>query len=81
MKRLDIETTQDEYDCDTCGCSSAYGGILKLDGVEILSKEAYAHCFNVETWEVDELLALFLEKQFGIEVYVDGEKLEGIKFP
>ena len=71
--KIEIITDQDRHDCETCGSSYASGGRVLVDGVEILSKPASAHCFGGSHYSEDDLLVMALAKM-GHEVLVDGEK-------
>lgn len=70
--RIDIETTSDIHDCETCGFSYAAGGSVKIDGVEVLRRDASAHCYDGVSYNDDELLVMALKK-IGHDVFVDGE--------
>lgn len=71
--KIEIETTTDDHDCETCGGSYAEGGIVKVDGEVVLERQAVAHCFNGASFSEAELLVMALTK-LGHEITVDGGK-------
>ena len=44
--QIEIRWILDEYDCETCGASSAEGAIVSLDGKELFRLDPVAHCYN-----------------------------------
>lgn len=74
MKKIEIETTFDEHDCETCGNSWAEGGTVKIDGKEVLTIEPFAHCYGGTDYDERDLLILALH-EVGINVLVNGEKM------
>ena len=70
--KIEIETLWDDHDCETCGGSSAYGGIVYVDGKEVLRREPVAYCYGVPSFSEDDLLVMAL-KGLGIKVLVDGD--------
>lgn len=71
--RIEIETNYDTHYCDTCGNNWADGGVVRVDGVEVLRRDPHAHCYNGTSYNVDELLVMALDK-LGHTVMVDGGK-------
>lgn len=72
MKKIEIETTSDDHDCETCGPTWAEGGIVRVDGVEVLHREPLAHCYDGVNFSETDLLVMSLKK-LGVEVMVDGK--------
>ncbi|MTH94852.1 hypothetical protein [Roseibium sp. RKSG952] len=68
--RIRIETDDDTHDCEICGGSYAYGGMVFVDDVLVVDKPASAHCFNGSSYNEGELLVMALKK-LGHEVVVD----------
>ena len=68
--KIEITTTSDEYECETCGFDWAEGGYVHVDGELVLEKEAVAHCFGGASYTESELLVLALEK-LGHTITVD----------
>lgn len=67
MSRLEIEWSEDSYDCDDCGMSWNTGVSVEYDGVSILHRPAHAYCYGVRDADyVDVLVALC--KHLGISV-------------
>jgi hypothetical protein len=71
--RIDIETNSDVHECETCGNSWAEGGAVIIDGVEVIRRDASAHCFGGTNYSDDELLVMALKKM-GHDVFVDGDR-------
>lgn len=71
--KIDIDTTEDYYDCETCGGSYACGGTVRIDGKPVLERIPSAYCYDSPSFSESDLLVMALKK-VGIEVYVDGEK-------
>lgn len=69
--KIEIETSEDDTDCETCGSSYASGGRVIVDGVEILNRPPHAHCYDGVHFDPDELLVMALKK-LGHVVLVDG---------
>ena len=70
--KIEIVTTEDTHECETCGCSMAEGGRVFVDDYLVLEKEPIAHCYNGQTYSYTELLILALEKM-GHNITVDGQ--------
>jgi len=70
---IDIETMDDSHECETCGISVAYGGVVYIDGKEVLRREPSAYCYDDPSFDEDALLVMALKK-IGIDVFVDGER-------
>ena len=62
-----IEYLEDAMDCETCGGNWATGYVITKDGVEVISKRPYAHCYNDITYSSSEALMDILKLE-GIEV-------------
>jgi len=73
MKRIEIETLSDVHECETCGSSWAEGGVVYVDGEEILRREPLAYCYGTPSYSESDLLVMALKK-LGIDVIVDGEQ-------
>lgn len=73
MKTIEIITTSDIQDCDTCGSNWAEGGYVIIDGVEVLRVTPEASCFGGLGASESELLLLALSA-VGVSVRVDGYK-------
>lgn len=73
--KIEIETLSDSHDCETCGGSWAEGGIVYVDGKELLRREPVAYCYGVPSFSEHELLVMALKK-IGVEVTVDGEPFQ-----
>jgi hypothetical protein len=71
--RIDIETNDDIHDCETCGFDYAEGGVVKVNGVEVLRRDAVAHCYAGTSYNEDELLVMALKK-LGHDVFVNGDR-------
>lgn len=71
--RIEIETNTDEHECETCGVNYAEGGRVLIDGEEVLSRDAVAHCYGGSNYYSDELLVMALSK-IGHSVFIDGDK-------
>lgn len=69
--KIEIETSYDSVECETCGGNYAEGGVVKVDGVEILNYPAEASCYGGGSYSESELLVMALKK-LGHEVIVDG---------
>ena len=72
MKKIEIERLFDDYECETCGSSYAEGGIVQIDGEQILERIPRAYCYNDPSFTEMDLLVMSL-KQLGIEIIVDDE--------
>ena len=59
---LDITWLTNDYECEDCGCSSAYGALVTLDGDLLLHLEPSAHCFGGSSWDEEEVYRMVLEK-------------------
>lgn len=73
--KIEIETMEDNHDCETCGGSWAYGGVVTVDGKEVLRREPVAYCYGVPSFSEHDLLVMALKK-IGVEVTVDGEPFQ-----
>lgn len=51
MAKIKIELRMDEHECDTCGCSVAYGYTIYKDGEVALHREPIAHCYGSESYD------------------------------
>ena len=71
--KIEIESNNDQYECETCGMDWAQGGIVKVDGEVIIDLPAVAHCYGGQSYSEDDLLVMALKKM-GIDVFVDGER-------
>lgn len=60
--KIEINTNDDYYDCETCGGSFASGGTVHIDGELIIDLPAQAHCLGGQSFSQDELLVLALRK-------------------
>lgn len=69
--KIEIKTLSDSYDCETCGGSWAEGGVVYVDGLEVLRREPVAYCYGVPSFSEHDLLVMTLKK-IGVEVTVDG---------
>ncbi len=67
MKQIKIITDEDSVDCNTCGATRASGGVVYIDGVEVLSLPAAAACYDGDDNSPEQLLIKALSLQ-GIEV-------------
>lgn len=70
--KIEIKTTEDTHDCETCGWDYATGGIVYVDGDLVLEKTPIAHCYNGQSYSETDLLILALEK-LGHTVLFDDE--------
>lgn len=67
-KKLEIVWNYDEHSCMTCGGSYSTGAIVKLDGKEIMSIPANAHCiYNVDINYEHIFMALLRELNITVE--------------
>lgn len=73
MKRIEIETMTDEHECETCGSSWSEGGVVYVDGEEVLCREPRAYCYGTPSYSESDLLVMALKK-LGVEVRVDSEQ-------
>ena len=73
--KIEIEMMSDTHDCETCGGSWAMGGVVYVDGEEVLRREPVAYCYGVPTFSEYDLLVMALKK-IGVEVKVDGKQFE-----
>jgi hypothetical protein len=71
-KTIEIITTSDTYECDTCGMDWAEGGYVLIDGEKVLEVVPSAYCLGGTSASESELLVLALSK-IGVKVRVDGE--------
>lgn len=70
MSKIEIETLDDEHECETCGPSWAEGAIVKIDGVIALELEPAAHCFAGESYDLTDVL-LRVIRHLGHDVVID----------
>lgn len=73
--KIEIKTLSDSHDCETCGGSWADGGIVYVDGKELLRREPVAYCYGVPSFSESDLLVMALKK-LGVELTVDGKPFE-----
>lgn len=73
--QIEIETMEDYHDCETCGGNWAYGGVVTVDGKEVLRREPIAYCYGVPSFSEHDLLVMALKK-INVEVTVDGASFE-----
>lgn len=73
MKVIRINTTQDVWECDTCGTDWAEGGEIFVDDILVDEVVPVAHCYGGTSATDYELLLLALA-HLGIRVEVDGCK-------
>lgn len=69
--KIEIKTTTDSHGCETCGGSWAEGGVVYVDGKEVLERIPSAYCYGVPSFSESDLLVMALKK-IGIDVFVDG---------
>lgn len=75
MKLIEIKTSQDDHDCDTCGTTYARGGVVYIDGRKTLDKEPVAYCYGSTNYDEADLLVMALAA-VGVEVRVDGSRYD-----
>jgi hypothetical protein len=75
LMKVEIEVLTDSHDCETCGCSWAEGGVVYVDGVEVLVRKPSAYCYNSPSFSESDLLVMALTK-LGHEVLVDGSRYQ-----
>ena len=73
--KIEIETITDSHDCETCGRSWAEGGVVYVDGKEVLRREPVSYCYGVPSFSEHDLLVMALKK-IGVEVTVDGSAVQ-----
>lgn len=73
--KIDIKLMTDDHDCETCGSTWAEGGVVYVDGKEVLRREPVAYCYGTPTFSEHDLLVMALKK-IGIQVMVDGNPFE-----
>jgi hypothetical protein len=73
--KIEITTSRDSHDCETCGGNWAEGGVVEVDGKEVLIREPEAYCYGVPSFSESDLLVMALKK-IGIDVYVDGDRYQ-----
>ena len=61
MKKLSIDWSYDEHECETCGCSYSEGAVVKLDDEIILDFPAHAHCFSMVNVGYEDILKSLCE--------------------
>lgn len=70
--KVEIQWSEDENDCETCGGRWSRGAVVKVDGETVLDKPAYAHfCNNVIVDESEVYKAIL--KHIGCEVIETGD--------
>lgn len=72
--KIDIKLMTDDHDCETCGSTWAEGGVVYVDGKEVLRREPVAYCYGTPTFSEHDLLVMALKK-IGIQVMVDGNPI------
>lgn len=71
MNKILIQRTEDEHDCETCGCSWEESYMTEFNG-EVIGKEAVAYCFGAEnTSLVDVLISVLFKLGYVVEVQDD----------
>lgn len=70
--KIEITTDYDTYECETCGTDYASGGIVTVDGIEIVNLPAAAHCYAGQSFSESDLLVIAL-RRMGHEVIIDGD--------
>ena len=73
--KIDIKLMTDDHDCETCGSTWAEGGVVYVDGKEVLRREPVAYCYGTPTFSEHDLLVMALKK-IGIQVMDDGNPFE-----
>ena len=73
--KIEIQTEEDVRECETCGSSWAEGGVVRVDGKEVLRREPIAYCYGTPTYSESDLLVMALKK-IDIDVFVDGERYQ-----
>lgn len=61
MSDIKITWLYDYYDCETCGCTSAEGARVEIDGAVVLELEPVAHCFDGVTHDRDDVYKMLLQ--------------------
>jgi hypothetical protein len=59
---VDIVWTADYHDCETCGGTQADGAVIKIDGKEVADLKPFAHCYDEDSWNSNEVFAILLSK-------------------
>lgn len=62
MNNIKITRLHDDYDCEDCGYSDAYGAVVTLDGIELLRLEPVAHCFGGRDYSDEDIFREILIK-------------------
>lgn len=70
--KVEIQWSEDEFDCETCGGIYARGAVVQLDGKIILDKPAIAACFGSQEVDDIEVYQVIL-KNLGCEVIETGD--------
>ena len=70
--KINITTDHDEYECETCGTDYATGGTVTVDGNQIVTLPAAAHCYAGQSFSEMDLLVIAL-RVLGHEVDIDDE--------
>jgi hypothetical protein len=73
--KIEILTWEDKHECETCGCSWARGGQVKVDDEIIIFEEPIAHCFNGRDFDSSDLLIMALNK-LGHTVSIDYKEVD-----
>jgi hypothetical protein len=69
--KIEVTTDYDSTECEACGTSYADGGTVTIDGVEVLSLPAHAHCYGGDDNSPHQLIIKALIAA-GHEVIIDG---------
>ena len=72
---IEIKTTSDHHDCETCGGGWAEGGSVYIDGELVLEREPLAYCYGAPSFSESDLLVMALKKA-GHSVTVDEHPYE-----
>lgn len=73
MKRIKIVELFDESDCETCGSSYAHGFKVYIDDELVSSYIPTAHCYDSESYEIQDVFKDILER-LGYELKIVDEE-------
>lgn len=73
MKQIKIVELFDESDCETCGSSYAEGYKVYMDGELVSSYIPVAHCYDSESYEIQDVFKDIFER-LGYELKIVGEE-------